>query len=115
MLLVVVPTLMRLPTTAWSPRNASFQRPAIVVRGVSSQRATGIDILFRTFGISRAVDDSNAVQAYLLSRDAVRQLRQPPALRAMSRGPGGLALPVSQAVAEWSLESFTTIISIAFI
>jgi len=47
-----------------------------IVRGVSSQRATGLDILFRTFGISRTVDDSNVVQNYLLSRDAVRALEQ---------------------------------------
>lgn len=52
-----------------------------VVRGVSTQRANGIDILFRTFGISRAVDDTNAVQNYLLSRDAVHALEAKVPLR----------------------------------
>jgi capsular polysaccharide transport system permease protein len=45
-----------------------------VVRGMSTRRATGLDMLFQTFGISRAVDDTNAVQQYMLSRDAVRAL-----------------------------------------
>lgn len=45
-----------------------------VVRGVSSRRPTGLDMLFQTFGISRAIDDTNVVQHYMLSRDAVRTL-----------------------------------------
>lgn len=45
-----------------------------VVRGVSSRRATGLEMLFQTFGIARTVDDANAVQSYMLSRDAVRAL-----------------------------------------
>ena len=45
-----------------------------IVRGVSARRATGLDMLFQTFGISRAVDDTYAVQQYMLSRDAVRAL-----------------------------------------
>jgi capsular polysaccharide transport system permease protein len=47
-----------------------------VVRSVSSRRATGLEMLFQTFGVSRTVDDGNAVQSYLLSRDAVRTLEQ---------------------------------------
>jgi capsular polysaccharide transport system permease protein len=45
-----------------------------IVRGIDSPRASGMDLFFRTFGISRAVDDSEAVQSYVLSRDAVREL-----------------------------------------
>jgi capsular polysaccharide transport system permease protein len=45
-----------------------------IVRGMSTRRASGLDMLFQTFGISRAVDDTNAVQQYMLSRDAVRAL-----------------------------------------
>jgi capsular polysaccharide transport system permease protein len=52
-----------------------------VVRGVSSARTSGLDLFFRTFGISRAVDDTNVVQNYMLSRDAVRALDQELPLR----------------------------------
>ncbi len=54
-----------------------------IVRGMSSHRATGLDMLFQTFGISRAVDDTNAVQQYMLSRDAVRALESRLPLREM--------------------------------
>ena len=54
-----------------------------IVRGMSSRRATGLDMLFQTFGISRAVDDTNAVQQYMLSRDAVRALESRLPLREM--------------------------------
>ncbi|HEV2570454.1 capsule biosynthesis protein [Methylocella sp. CPCC 101449] len=47
----------------------------IIVRSVSSKRAAGgLDMVLQTFGISRAVDDTNAVQNFMLSRDAVRAL-----------------------------------------
>jgi capsular polysaccharide transport system permease protein len=54
-----------------------------IVRGVSSNRATGLDSLFRTFGIARTVDDANAVENYLMSRDAVRGLEAALPLREM--------------------------------
>ena len=46
-----------------------------VVRGVSSSRMTGLDTLFRSLGIARTVDDTNVVESYILSRDAVRDLQ----------------------------------------
>jgi capsular polysaccharide transport system permease protein len=54
-----------------------------IVRGMSSHRATGLDMLIQTFGISRAVDDTNGVQQYMLSRDAVRALESRLPLREM--------------------------------
>lgn len=56
---------------------------SFIVRGMSSHRATGLDILFQTFGISRAVDDTNAVQQYILSRDTVHALERRLPLREM--------------------------------
>src|SRR5258706_15837942 len=53
-----------------------------IVRGISSPRTSGLDMFFRTFGISRTVDDTNAVQNYMLSRDAVRALVEQLPLRA---------------------------------
>jgi capsular polysaccharide transport system permease protein len=81
--------LLLLPTAAaglyyglWaSDRYVSEAR--FLVRGISGQRMSGLDMFFRTFGISRAVDDANAVQNYMLSRDAVRALEARLPLRAM--------------------------------
>jgi capsular polysaccharide transport system permease protein len=47
---------------------------SFIVRGVSARRPTGLDMLFQTLGIARAVDDTNAVQQYMLSRDALRAM-----------------------------------------
>ncbi len=47
-----------------------------IVRSVSSQRANGLEMLFRTFGLSRTVDDAYAVQKYIQSRDVVRALEE---------------------------------------
>lgn len=45
-----------------------------VIRGTSSRRSSGFDFILQIFGGSRSLDDSNAVQNYLLSRDAVKEL-----------------------------------------
>ncbi len=60
-LLVVVPTLIAAVYYGLVASKRFVSEAGYVVRGVSSQRATGIDILFRTFGISqRCRTDSNA-------------------------------------------------------
>ncbi len=57
-----------------SPRYVSEAQ--FIVRGVSSSHVSGLDALFSVFGISRAVDDTNVVGAYISSRDAVRDLQR---------------------------------------
>ncbi|KAF0227765.1 MAG: capsular polysaccharide transport system permease [Beijerinckiaceae bacterium] len=56
-----------------APRYSSETQ--FIVRSVSSQRASGLEMLFRTFGLSRTVDDAYAVQKYLQSRDVLRALQ----------------------------------------
>lgn len=80
-LVVLVPTVASSLYYGLIASNRFVSEAQYVVRGVSTQRATGVDILFRTLGISRAVDDTNAVQNYLLSRDAVRALEAKVPLR----------------------------------
>lgn len=80
-LVVLMPTVASSVYYGLIASNRFVSEAQYVVRGVSTQRATGIDILFRTFGISRAVDDTNVVQNYLLSRDAVRALEAKVPLR----------------------------------
>ena len=60
---------------------------AFVVRGVSSSRSSGLEALFRSFGIARTVDDTNIVETYLVSRDALRDLAGALPLREMYARP----------------------------
>lgn len=75
-LFVVLPTLVAIAFYGFiaSPRYVSEAQ--FIVRSVSSQKASGLEMLFRTFGLARTVDDSYAIQKYLQSRDAVRALEE---------------------------------------
>ncbi|HTV33971.1 MAG TPA: hypothetical protein VME69_12860 [Methylocella sp.] len=64
-----------------SPRYVSEAQ--FLVRGIYSKPTNGLDLLFQTFGLSRTVDDSNIVETYILSRDAVRALQARLPLREM--------------------------------
>lgn len=48
----------------------------LLIRGVTSSQTSGLSVLLKTFGISRANDDSYAIQDYILSRDVLRQLME---------------------------------------
>lgn len=54
-----------------------------IVRGVSNHQTTGLTALLTTFGISRTADDTYAIQNFMQSRDAVRQLEERLPLRAI--------------------------------
>jgi capsular polysaccharide transport system permease protein len=54
-----------------------------IVRGVSNHQSAGFAALLTTFGISRAADDTYAIQNFMQSRDAVRQLEERLPVRAM--------------------------------
>ncbi len=73
-LLVIIPTLLACIFYALVavPRYVSETR--IVVRSASSIRMSGLDMLFRTIGLSKAVDDAYIVRDYLMSRDILRDL-----------------------------------------
>lgn len=47
-----------------------------IVRGVTSHHASGLDAILSSFGISRAADDTSAIQNFMQSRDAIRQLAE---------------------------------------
>jgi capsular polysaccharide transport system permease protein len=87
--LVVAPTVLStIYYGAWASKRY-VSEAQFIVRGVSSNRATGLDSLFRSFGISRTVDDSYAVENYMLSRDAVRALETSLPLRDIFSRPEG--------------------------
>jgi capsular polysaccharide transport system permease protein len=80
--LVVIPTALGALYTSVLATPRYVSEAQFVVRGLSTNHATGLEALFRTFGISRAVDDANIVENYVLSRDAVKALEGRLPLRA---------------------------------
>ena len=58
------------------------------VRGVKGSQGGGLSSLFRTFGITRAEDDTYAVIDFILSRDGVRKLNERLPLRPIFSRPG---------------------------
>ena len=55
---------------------------AYIVRGVDSHRAAGLSALLNTFGVSRAADETSAIEAFLKSRDMIAKLNARVNLRA---------------------------------
>lgn len=47
-----------------------------IVRGVTSSRSSGLTAILTSFGISRAADDTSAIQNFMESRDCILQLMQ---------------------------------------
>lgn len=74
--LVVIPTLFACLFFGLIASPRYLSEAQFIVRSVSSQRAGGLELLFRTFGLSRTVDDAYAVQKYLQSRDVMRALAE---------------------------------------
>ena len=83
LVLVVLPTTLAGVYYGILASDRYVSEARFIVRGITSPRTSGLDMFFRTFGISRAVDDTNAVQSYMLSRDAVRELESRLPLRPM--------------------------------
>ena len=54
-----------------------------VVRGVDSHRSSGLASLLNTFGISRAADETSAIESFLKSREVVEKLNARVDLRAV--------------------------------
>jgi capsular polysaccharide transport system permease protein len=58
------------------------------VRGVRGSQGGGLSSFFRSFGITRAEDDTYAVIDFILSRDGVRKLNERCPLQPIFTGPG---------------------------
>ena len=85
--LVFAPTLLSTLYFGVIASGRYVSETAFVVRGVSSSRSSGLEALFRSFGIARTVDDTNIVETYLVSRDALRDLAAALPLREMFARP----------------------------
>src|SRR6516165_12603766 len=60
-----------------------------IVRSPKQVQASGIGALLQTTGLSRAAEDTSAVQDFVMSRDAVRKLEQKNDLREVFNRPEG--------------------------
>jgi capsular polysaccharide transport system permease protein len=58
-----------------------------IVRGINAHKGGGLDAILTSFGISRAADDTSAIQAFMESRDAVRLLEERVPLRRIYTSP----------------------------
>lgn len=72
----VVPTLWAMLFYGVIASDRYVSEAQFIVRGVNSQQVGGLSVLLRTFGIARSNDDAFAIQSYMESRDAVRDLQQ---------------------------------------
>ncbi|MCW2272603.1 hypothetical protein GJ654_00760 [Rhodoblastus acidophilus] len=72
--LIIVPTVLATLYYGLYASKRYVSESVFVVRSVSSARMSGLAMFFQTFGISRAADDTRAVENFMLSRDALRQL-----------------------------------------
>jgi len=71
---VALPTLLAIFYYGVIASNQYVSQAKFIVRGVSGRQAGGLEALFRTFGVSKAEDDTFAVHNYISSRDAVKAL-----------------------------------------
>ena len=78
-----------------------------IVRGVKGQTIGGLASFFRTLGIARAEDDAFAVQNFIRSRDAVRQLNTKFPLAKMYSRPG--VDPIASFGALWPPTGFESL------
>src|SRR5436305_3989527 len=60
-----------------------------IVRSPKQVQTSGIGALLQSTGLSRAVEDTSAVQDFIMSRDAVRELEQKDDLRVVFSRPEG--------------------------
>jgi len=88
---VALPTLLAIFYYGVIASNQYVSESKFIVRGVSGRQAGGLEALFRTFGVSKAEDDTFAVYNYISSRDAVKALDAQYSLRDIY---GGLSLDI---------------------
>jgi capsular polysaccharide transport system permease protein len=86
--LVVLPVSIATVYYTLIASNVYVSEAKFIVRGVKGQTIGGLASFFRTLGIARAEDDAFAVQNFIRSRDAVRQLNSKFPLARMYSRPG---------------------------
>ena len=72
--LVVVPTIFASIYYGAIASDLYVSRAQYLVRGVDSHKSAGLGALLNTFGISRAADDTSAIESFIQSREAIQKL-----------------------------------------
>jgi capsular polysaccharide transport system permease protein len=80
-LIVVLPTLLAALYFGVIASKRYLSHAEYVVQGANSHHAMGLSALLTTMGISRTADDASAIENFLQSRDAVRELDEAVDLR----------------------------------
>jgi capsular polysaccharide transport system permease protein len=76
LIIVMVPTFIAAIYYGAIASKRFVSEAEYIVRGVSSSRANGLSAILTSFGISRAADDTSAIQNFMESRDCIRQLME---------------------------------------
>lgn len=104
LLVVVLPTLLAALYFGLVASDRYVSESRFLVRSASSPTPGGLASFLRTVGFARADDDAFAVQSYILSRDALRDLSASLPMRAMLDRDGTDVL--SRCSRPWADESF---------
>jgi capsular polysaccharide transport system permease protein len=81
LVLVVVPTSLASIYFGAIASDLYVSRTQYLVRGVDSHRSAGLGALLNTFGLSRAADDTSAIESFMQSREAIQKLGETVDLR----------------------------------
>lgn len=74
LVIVVIPVVASVISYGFIISDRYVSESRFLVRSASSQDVSGFSSILRTFGISKADDESYSVQSYMESRDALRDL-----------------------------------------
>lgn len=86
--IVAIPALVAALYFGAIAQNRYVSEAAFLVRGPSSQSAGGLAVLLRSFGLSRADEETFVVQDFMQSRDAARRLNERIPFRQVFSRPG---------------------------
>jgi capsular polysaccharide transport system permease protein len=79
--IVVVPTILASIYYGLIAADLYVSRAQYLVRGVDSHKSAGLGAILNTFGISRAADDTSAIESFIQSREAIQKLGETVDLR----------------------------------
>lgn len=72
--IVIAPTVAAIVYYGAIASKRYVSQAEYIVRGVTSSRSSGLSAILTSFGISRAADDTSAIQNFMQSRDCILQL-----------------------------------------
>ena len=105
--IVVIPVLVTVVCYGLVISDRYVSESRYLVRSASTQDVSGLSSILRTFGISKADDDSFAVQSYMLSRDALHDLMKTLPMEEILNRDG--IDPISKCYKPWTANTFETL------